>query len=76
MTEREAAWRLEQAMRNRGADALSFDTIVAADDQSVCIVQKIVLNRGVFPKESYPEYRTFARDVTKSYSSRIVLRKK
>lgn len=53
-----------------------LDTIVAADDQSVCIVQKIVLNRGVFPKESYPEYRTFARDVTKSYSSRIVLRKK
>ena len=32
MTEREAAWRLEQAMRNRGADALSFDTIVAAGE--------------------------------------------
>ncbi len=30
MTEREVAWLLEVAMRERGADALSFDTIVAS----------------------------------------------
>ena len=30
MTEREVAWRMEKAMRDFGADALSFDTIVAA----------------------------------------------
>ena len=29
-TEREVAWRLEKTMRERGAEALSFDTIVAA----------------------------------------------
>ncbi len=30
MTEREVAWRMEVAMRDFGADAISFDTIVAA----------------------------------------------
>lgn len=30
MTEREVAWRMEMAMRDAGADMISFDTIVAA----------------------------------------------
>ena len=30
MTEREVAWRMEKAMRDLGADGLSFDTIVAS----------------------------------------------
>ena len=30
MTEREVAWRMEVAMRDAGADTISFDTIVAA----------------------------------------------
>jgi len=30
MTEREVAWKMEVAMRDAGADAISFDTIVAA----------------------------------------------
>ena len=30
MTEREVAWKMEMAMRGFGADAISFDTIVAA----------------------------------------------
>ena len=30
MTEREVAWRMEMAMRDAGADSISFDTIVAA----------------------------------------------
>ena len=30
MTEREVAWRMEMAMRDFGADGISFDTIVAA----------------------------------------------
>lgn len=30
MTEREVAWRMEQAMRNFGADSVSFNTIVAS----------------------------------------------
>jgi Xaa-Pro aminopeptidase len=30
MTEREVAWRVEKAMRDFGADGISFDTIVAA----------------------------------------------
>ena len=29
-TEREIAWKLERAMRELGADSISFDTIVAA----------------------------------------------
>ena len=30
MTEREVAWRMEMAMRDLGADGISFDTIVAS----------------------------------------------
>ena len=30
MTEKEVAWKMEMAMRDAGADAISFDTIVAA----------------------------------------------
>lgn len=32
MRERDAAWELEKAMRERGADGLAFDSIVAAGD--------------------------------------------
>ena len=30
MTEKQVAWELEKAMRNAGADSISFDTIVAS----------------------------------------------
>ncbi len=41
----------------------------------IVAVQKLTLYKCRERSETYPEYRTFARNVSKTYSSRIVLRK-
>ena len=57
MTEREVAWRMEMAMREFGADGISFDTIVAAgpngamahhmpSDQAISMGEPIVIDMG------------------------------
>ena len=56
-TEREVAWRLEKAMREKGADSVSFDTIVAAgpsgamphhrpSDRAISSGEPIVIDMG------------------------------
>ena len=39
------------------------------------IVQTVTLHPGRFPKEDYDLYRTFAKDLSKAYSARVVLRR-
>ena len=43
--------------------------------KTVYVVQTITLTPGRFPKEDYELYRTFAKDISKAYSARFVLRK-
>ena len=40
---------------------------------SVTVVQTLRLIAGRFPKDSYSDYRTFARSVSRAYDGRIVL---
>ena len=53
-------------------------TEVAYDEDTalVEVVQSLTLYAGRFPKESYADYRTFARSVSRSYDGKIVLVKK
>lgn len=37
------------------------------------IVQSLTIRKGRYPKESYPEYRAFAKSVSKAYDSKLVL---
>ena len=46
------------------------------DASVVDLVQSLTLYAGRFPKESYADYRTFARSVSRSYDGKIVLVKK
>ena len=53
----------------------SFVTEVDYDEEkeSVTVVQTLRLIAGRFPKDSYSDYRTFARSVSRAYDGRIVL---
>ncbi len=46
------------------------------DSAVVDVVQSLTLYAGRFPKDSYTDYRTFARSVSRSYDGKIVLVKK
>lgn len=43
--------------------------------RDIMLIQSLTLNSGRFPKEAYAEYRAFAKEVSKAYSCRVVLRK-
>ena len=58
------------------SDFGTMETRILAEGGYLNVVQTIVLKSGTFPKESYSEYRNFARDVSKKYSARIVLIRK
>ena len=53
----------------------TLQTDVAFADGKLNVVQTLTMNPGRFTKEEYDLYRTFAKDVTKAYSTRVVLRK-
>ena len=53
-----------------------LSTEVRVDDNVVSVTQTLKLHSGRYPKEEYASYRTFAKDVSKAYSSKIVLIKK
>ena len=46
------------------------------DSAVVDVVQSLTLYAGRFPKDSYADYRAFARSVSRSYDGKIVLVKK
>ena len=45
------------------------------DENAACVevVQSLTLYAGRFPKDSYADYRTFARSVSRSYDGKIIL---
>lgn len=53
-------------------------TDVSYDENAACVevVQSLTLYAGRFPKDSYADYRTFARSVSRSYDGKIILVKK
>ncbi len=42
-------------------------------DGGIMVVQSLSFRKGCYPKETYQEYRSFAKAVTKAYESKLVL---
>ena len=53
----------------------TLQTSVVFADGKIDVVQTLTMNPGRFTAQEYDLYRTFAKDVTKAYSTRVVLRK-
>lgn len=53
----------------------TLQTSVVFADGKIDVVQTLTMNPGRFSAEEYDLYRTFAKDVSKAYSTRVVLRK-
>lgn len=53
----------------------TLQTEVTFADGKIDVVQTLTMIPGRFTKEEYDLYRTFAKDVTKAYSTRVVLRR-
>ena len=53
----------------------TLKTEVTFADGKIDVVQTLTMIPGRFTKEEYDLYRTFAKDVTKAYSTRVVLRR-
>lgn len=53
-----------------------LNTAVLVNGNTISVTQTLKLHPGRYPKEEYATYRTFAKDVSKAYSSKIVLIKK
>jgi hypothetical protein len=54
----------------------TLETEISQEDGKIHVVQTLTMNPGRFAAEEYEVYRTFAKDVSKAYSARIVLKKK
>lgn len=54
----------------------SLSVEVVSDGSVLKVRHILILKKGHFPKESYEEYRTFAKNVSKAYAARVVLGKK
>ena len=53
----------------------NLQTEIFFADGKIHVVQTLTMNPGRFTAEEYDLYRTFAKDVSKAYSTRVVLRK-
>jgi hypothetical protein len=53
----------------------TLQTEIVFADGKIDVVQTLTMNPGRFSAEEYDLYRTFAKDVSKAYSTRVVLRK-
>lgn len=54
----------------------AFVSNVSAADGMILIEQSLVFNKGRYPKETYQEYRSFAKSVSKTNDKKIVLVRK
>ncbi len=53
----------------------TFQASIAVNDREVLIVQRILMKRGVYPKEAYTEFAEFRKQVAGQYNAKIILRK-
>lgn len=55
------------------SDFGQFNSESGLQGSEIHIVQSLTIRKGRYPKESYQEYRAFAKSVSKAYDSKLVL---
>ncbi len=53
----------------------TFHSTIQVEGREVRIVQQLLMKKGVYPKESYPDFADFRKQIAGQYSAKIILRK-
>lgn len=53
----------------------SFSSSLMIKDKEICIIHRLLMHRGIYPKEVYKDFLEFRKQIAAQYSSKIILKK-
>ena len=53
----------------------SFSSSLMIKDKEICIIHRLLMHRGIYPKEIYKDFLEFRKQIAAQYSSKIILKK-
>ena len=53
----------------------SFSSSLMIKDKEICIIHRLLMHRGIYPKDVYKDFLEFRKQIAAQYSSKIILKK-